>query len=41
MIFCIGDGMGISQVTLAGAKVGGPGGKLHLERLPVSGLVRT
>jgi alkaline phosphatase len=41
VIFCIGDGMGINQVTLAGATVAGPGGKLHLERLPVSGLVRT
>jgi len=41
VIFCIGDGMGINQVALAGATVAGPGGKLHLERLPVSGLVRT
>ncbi len=39
VILCIGDGMGISQVTLAGATVAGPGGKLHLERLPVTGLV--
>lgn len=41
VILCIGDGMGINQVTLAGAKAGGPGGKLHIERLPASGLVRT
>lgn len=41
VIFCIGDGMGINQVALAGATVAGPGGKLYLERLPVSGLVRT
>lgn len=41
VIFCIGDGMGINQVTLAGSTVAGPGGKLYLERLPVSGLVRT
>ncbi|MEN6333749.1 MAG: alkaline phosphatase [Phycisphaerales bacterium] len=41
VIFCIGDGMGINQVTLAGSTVVGPGGKLYLERLPVSGLVRT
>ncbi len=41
VIFCIGDGMGINQVTLAGSTVAGPGGKLYLERLPVTGLVRT
>jgi len=41
VIFCIGDGMGVNQVALAGAAVAGPGGKLHIERLPVSGLVRT
>ncbi len=41
VIVCIGDGMGINMVTLAGMKIGGPGGKLHIERLPVTGLVRT
>ncbi|MEN6575831.1 MAG: alkaline phosphatase [Phycisphaerales bacterium] len=41
VILCIGDGMGINMVTLAGAKIGGPGGRLHIERLPVTGLVRT
>jgi alkaline phosphatase len=41
VILCIGDGMGISQVMLAGAKVSGPGGRLYMERLPVTGLVRT
>jgi alkaline phosphatase len=41
VILCIGDGMGINQVTLASATVAGSGGKLHIERLPVSGLVRT
>ncbi|MBP7052336.1 MAG: alkaline phosphatase [Phycisphaerae bacterium] len=41
VIFCIGDGMGINTVTLAGTKVGGPGGKLHIERLPITGLMRT
>ncbi|HON92280.1 MAG TPA: alkaline phosphatase [Sedimentisphaerales bacterium] len=41
VIFLIGDGMGLNQVALAGAAVAGPNGKLHLERLPVSGLVRT
>lgn len=41
VIFCIGDGMGISQVAMASGAVDGPGGKLYIERLPVSGLVRT
>jgi len=41
VILCIGDGMGINTVALAGAKIGGPAGKLHIERLPVSGLMRT
>ncbi len=41
VILCIGDGMGFGQVALASAKAVGPRGKLHMERLPVSGLVRT
>jgi alkaline phosphatase len=41
VIFCIGDGMGLSQVTLARAKAAGLGGRLCLERLPVTGLVQT
>jgi len=41
VILCIGDGMGINTVTLASTMVGGPGGKLNIERLPVSGLART
>jgi len=41
VILCIGDGMGVSQVALASVKATGLGGKLHMERLPVSGLVRT
>jgi len=41
VIVCIGDGMGINTVTLAGMKIGGPGGKLHIDRLPVTGLART
>jgi len=41
VIFLIGDGMGLNQVALAGSAVAGPSGKLHIERLPVSGLVRT
>jgi len=41
VILCIGDGMGLGQVTLARLRAVGPQGKLHMERLPVSGLVRT
>ena len=41
VIFMIGDGMGLSQVTLARMQAVGLDGKLYLERLPVNGLVRT
>ena len=41
VIVCIGDGMGLSQVTLAALSTSGPNGKLHMERLPVSGFIRT
>jgi len=41
VIFCIGDGMGLGQVTLARLRAVGPAGKLHMERLPVSGFIRT
>ncbi len=41
VILCIGDGMGLSQVALARVKAAGLGGKLCMERLPVTGLVRT
>jgi alkaline phosphatase len=41
VIFCIGDGMGLSQVALARVKAAGLDGKLCMERLPVTGLVRT
>ncbi len=41
VIVCIGDGMGLGQITLASMKAGGPGGRLCMERMPVTGLVRT
>jgi alkaline phosphatase len=41
VIFCIGDGMGLGQVALARVKAAGVEGKLCMERLPVTGLVRT
>ena len=41
VILCIGDGMGLSQVTLGRLHVGGLDGKLHIERMPVMGFIRT
>jgi alkaline phosphatase len=41
IIFCIGDGMGLGQTTLARMKTAGPDGMLCIERMPVIGLVRT
>jgi alkaline phosphatase len=41
VILCIGDGMGLNQVLLARLRASGAEGKLHMERLPVNGLVRT
>ncbi len=41
VILCIGDGMGLGQIALASMKAGGPGGRLCMERMPVTGLVRT
>ncbi len=41
IIFCIGDGMGLGQTTLARMKSAGADGMLCIERMPVIGLVRT
>ncbi|MBN1508169.1 MAG: alkaline phosphatase [Sedimentisphaerales bacterium] len=41
VILCIGDGMGLSQIALASMKAGGLTGRLCMERMPVTGLVRT
>lgn len=41
VILCIGDGMGLSQITLASIKAGGLSARLCIERMPVTGLVRT
>jgi alkaline phosphatase len=41
VILLIGDGLGYGQVFLAATHVGGPEGRLHMERLPVMGLIRT
>ena len=41
VILCIGDGMGFNHVTLARHKSVGPNRKLHMERLPIAGVMRT
>ena len=41
IIFCIGDGMGVGQVALARMKAAGAAGLLYMERMPVSGFIRT
>jgi alkaline phosphatase len=41
IILLIGDGMGISQLAAARIKLLGARGRLHMERMPVSGLVDT
>jgi alkaline phosphatase len=41
VILFIGDGMGINQIAVARTMLFGPNGRLHLERLPVTGLVST
>jgi len=41
IILFIGDGMGISQIAAARTMLYGPNGRLHLERMPVTGLVST
>jgi alkaline phosphatase len=41
VIFCIGDGMGLGQIALASFKGAGLDGRLYMERMPVTGLVRT
>jgi alkaline phosphatase len=41
VVLLVGDGMGLAQVVAARQIAAGPDGALHLERLPVLGLVRT
>lgn len=41
VILFIGDGMGISQVAAASMKSLGTGNRLHMERMPVTGLLYT
>jgi alkaline phosphatase len=41
VIFLIGDGMGLNQIAAARIKAAGMDGKLYLEKMPVTGIVRT
>jgi alkaline phosphatase len=41
IIIMIGDGMGAAQVDAARIKAVGANGRLHIERMPVTGLVKT
>ena len=41
IMFLIGDGMGLTQITSARIKTVGANGKLHMERMPVTGLINT
>ncbi|MCG3119535.1 MAG: Alkaline phosphatase [bacterium] len=41
VILFIGDGMGLSHLTAARTNLMGPDGRLHIEQMPVTGLVAT
>ena len=41
IILCIGDGMGSQQVAAARLTVLGASGKLHMEKLPIKGFLKT
>ena len=41
VVFLIGDGMGLAQVAAARIKTVGADGRLHIERMPIIGLVNT
>jgi alkaline phosphatase len=41
VILFIGDGMGLGPIALARMTAAGPDGKLYMERMPVTGFVRT
>lgn len=41
IILFIGDGMGLSHLTAARTNLLGPDGRLHIEQMPVTGLVAT
>jgi alkaline phosphatase len=41
IILCIGDGMGLGQITLSRIQAAGPDGTLYMERMPFTGFIRT
>ncbi|MBN1391862.1 MAG: alkaline phosphatase [Sedimentisphaerales bacterium] len=41
IIFCIGDGMGLTQTALATIQELGPDGMLNMQKMPVVGIIRT
>ena len=41
VLFCIGDGMGISQITAPRIYLQGADGRFNIEKMPVTGLVTT
>lgn len=41
VIFIIGDGTGLAQLYTGQASLAGPNGRLHIQRMPVTGLVNT
>jgi len=41
VVLLIGDGMGLGQVALTRMTVAGMNGKLHMQRMPIVGLMRT
>lgn len=41
IIFCIGDGMGLSQTALTTIQELGPDGMLNMQKMPVVGIIRT
>jgi alkaline phosphatase len=41
VIILIGDGMGFAQISAARIRIAGADGLLHLERMPIAGMVKT
>src|SRR4030043_1010755 len=41
IIFCIGDGMGLTQTAFTRIQELGPDGMLNMEKMPVVGIIRT
>ena len=41
IVFFIGDGMGLTQIAATRIKTFGADGRLHMEKMPVTGLINT